>query len=397
MLRILYGFFALVLLSTLSLAATPVADLPEVKELVDPFKFNDGSRVKTPADWAKRREEIKTLLADYEYGHLPPAPEEMEVSVGEPTPFGDSGAKELPVELTLRQDDRELVLNLRVVLPSGSDKVPVLIQPTFINRRNQPVNQELANRFPDPALQVVDRGYAYAEFLAPEVAADNKEQARKSGIYELLGDDINCGGLMAWAWGFHRVIDALEEIERIDTDKVVVTGHSRYGKAALVAGAFDDRIAVTAPSHSGCGGAAPYRFIYGKSEQLHNVVGAFPYWFQPKFGEFVDHVDQLPFDQHLLLAAVAPRALLSTEGTEDYWINPEGSQLTYLAAKEVYKFLDAEDKISIHFREVGHIPNNGDVLDFADHVFFDKPLDAQFGKLPYPVAKNGYSWKAPEE
>jgi hypothetical protein len=381
----------------MSLAATPVADLPEVKELADPFKFNDGSRVKSPADWGKRRDEIKGLLAENEYGHLPPAPEEMEVNVGEPTPFGENGAKELPVELTLRQDDRELVLNLRVVLPAGSDKVPVLIQPTFINRRNRPVNQEFANRFPDPAQQVVDRGYAYAEFLATEVAADNKEQARNGGIYELFGKDIDCGGLMAWAWGFHRVIDALEEIERIDTDKVVITGHSRYGKAALVAGAFDDRIAVTAPSHSGCGGAAPYRFIYGKSEQLHNVVGAFPYWFQPKFNEFVDHVDQLPVDQHLLLAAVAPRALLSTEGTEDYWINPEGSQLTYLAAKEVYKLLGADDKISIHFREVGHIPNNGDVLDFADHVFFDKPLDEQFGKLPYPVAKNGYSWKAPTE
>lgn len=246
-------------------------------------------------------------------------------------------------------------------------------------------------------MQVVDRGYAYIEFLAPEVAADNKEQARKGGIYELFGDDIDCGGLMAWAWGFHRVLDVLEDFERIDTDKVVVTGHSRYGKAALVAGAFDNRIAVTAPSHSGCGGAAPYRFIYGKSEQLHNIVGAFPYWFQPKFSEFVDNVDRLPVDQHLLLAAVAPRPVLSTEGTEDYWINPEGSQLTYLAAKEVYKFLGADDQISIHFREVGHIPNNGDVLDFADHVFFDKPLDEQFGKLPYPVAKNGYSWKAPAE
>jgi hypothetical protein len=379
------------------IAATPVADLPEVKELANPFKFNDGSPVKTPDDWAKRRDEIKELLAEYEYGHLPPTPKQWEVSVGEPTAFGDKGAKELPVELTLRHDDRELVMNLRVVLPAGKEKVPVLIQPTFINRRNRPVNQELANRFPDPAEQVVDRGYAYVEFLAPEVAADNKEQARKGGIYTLFGDDIDCGGLMAWAWGFHRVVDVLEDLGRIDTDKVVVTGHSRYGKAALVAGAFDDRIAVTAPSHSGCGGAAPYRFIYGKSEQLHNIVGAFPYWFQPKFSEFVGNVDRLPVDQHLLLAAVAPRAVLSTEGTEDYWINPEGSQLTYLAAKEVYKFLGADDKISIHFREVGHIPNNGDVLDFADHVFFDKPLDQQFGKLPYPVAKNGYSWKAPAE
>jgi hypothetical protein len=156
-----------------ALAAEPVDKLPEVKELADPYKFNDVSPMKTPADWAKRRDEIKELLAEYEYGHLPPAPKQWEISVGEPTPIGEKGAKELPVELTLRHDDRELVMNLRVVLPAGNEKVPVLIQPTFINRRNRPMNQELANRFPDPALQVTDRGYAYVEFLAPEVAADN--------------------------------------------------------------------------------------------------------------------------------------------------------------------------------------------------------------------------------
>ncbi len=70
---------------------------------------------------------------------------------------------------------------------------------------------------------------------------------------------------MAWAWGVHRVIDAIEKVDRIDAKKVIVTGHSRYGKAALVAGAFDERIALTVPSHAGCAGGAPYRFIYGKS------------------------------------------------------------------------------------------------------------------------------------
>jgi hypothetical protein len=176
---------------------------------------------------------------------------------------------------------------------------------------------------------------------------------------------------------------------------VIVTGHSRYGKAALIAGAFDERIALTVPSHSGCAGAAPYRFIYGKSEQLHDVAGAFPYWFRPDFNQFVGKVERLPVDQHLLLALVAPRALLCTEGTQDTWINPEGAQLTHVAAKKVYDFLEAGNRISIRYRPVGHIPNNDDLLDFADRVFFGKPLPAEFGKLPYQHEKNGFTWDVP--
>src|SRR5205807_9302 len=104
---------------------------------------------------------------------------------------------------------------------------------------------------------------AVAEFSFNQVAADSKTNPRGGGIYQLYGDKIDCGALMAWAWGVSRVIDALETVAEVDTTKVVITGHSRYGKAVLVAGAFDERIAVTVPSHSGSAGVAPFRFIYG--------------------------------------------------------------------------------------------------------------------------------------
>ena len=147
---------------------------------------------------------------------------------------------------------------------------------------------------------------------------------------------------------------------------------------------------------SGCAGTAPFRFIYGKSEQLHNIVGAFPYWFRPDFNRFAGNVQRLPVDQHLLKALVAPRALLDTEGTEDAWTNPEGAQLTHLAAKKVYEFLGAGDKISIRYRPVGHIPSNDDLLEFADHVFFGRRLSDEFGALAYPVAKHGFNWHSPQ-
>jgi hypothetical protein len=181
---------------------------------------------------------------------------------------------------------------------------------------------------------ITSRGYAVVEFSFNDLAVDNKDRARTVGVYHLFGDTIDCGALMAWAWGVHRVIDALESVETVDAKKAVVTGHSRYGKAALIAGAFDERIAVTVPSHSGCAGASPYRFIFGKSEQLHNVVGSFPHWFRPDFNQFVDNVPRLPVDQHLLLALVAPRPLMNTEGTQDTWINPQGAQISHVAAKK---------------------------------------------------------------
>jgi hypothetical protein len=88
--------------------------------------------------------------------------------------------------------------------------------------------------------------------------------------------------------------------------------------------------------------------------------------------------------------------MLLTEGTEDHWINPEGAQATYLAAKKVYDFLGAGDKLSIRYRPVGHIPSNEDLLDYADHVFFGKPLPEEFGNLAYPVATNAFTWDEPE-
>ncbi len=96
------------------------------------------------------------------------------------------------------------------------------------------------------------------------------------------------------------------------------------------------------------------------------------------------------------MALVAPRALMNTEGTQDIWINPQGAQLTYSAAKKVYEFLKAGDRISIRYRPVGHIPSTEDLLAYADHVFFHKPLPKEFGQLPYPEDKRGFTWDVPK-
>ena len=361
--------------------------LPATRELPNPFMLADGSKVRTPDDWQRRRGELKSLFEDYEYGHLPPKPEKMTVRRGDALKDPASGVNREEWRLDMQHGGKTMSLDVTLTLPKdASEPVPVVVQGGFGGRRRP--RGTISNA-------IVEGGYALAEVDFMQIVIDNKEQARESGIYELFGEDIDCGALMAWAWGMHRAIDALVEDDRIDPKKIVVTGHSRYGKAALVAGAFDERIALTVPSHSGCAGSAPFRFIFGNSEQLQNIVGFAPHWFRPDFNRFADKVDELPLDQHLLKALVAPRALLATEGTEDAWTNPEGSQLTNLAAAEVYKFLDAGDQLSIRFRPVGHIPSSEDLIEFGNHVFFDKPLSAEFGKLAYPREAEGFTWSAP--
>jgi endo-1,4-beta-xylanase len=366
----------------------PAGELPKIKELPNPFIFSDGSLVRAAGDWERRRKELKNLFQDYMYGHLPPKPEKMRIKRGEQIIDKENQVILQDLELKLEHKDKTLTMHIRLALPQNAKgPVPVVIQSGFGRR-----GAASGRRF----TVFTKRGYAFAECNFQEAAPDNKNHTRTTGVYQLFGAKIDCGALMAWAWCVHRVIDVLETVDKVDAKKTVVTGHSRYGKASLIAGAFDERIALTVPSHSGCAGAAPYRFIYGKSEQLHNIVGVFPHWFRPNFNQFIGKVQNLPVDQHELLALVAPRALLATEGTKDTWINPEGAQLTYLAAKKVYAFLNAGDKISIRYRPVGHIPSNEDLLDYADHVFFKKPLSEEFGKLAYKEEKKGFTWDVPK-
>src|SRR6185437_6171722 len=124
----------------------------------------------------------------------------------------------------------------------------------------------------------------------------------------------------------------------------------------------------------------------------------FPNWFGPHFKQFIGHVEQLPFDQHEVRALVAPRALLNTDGLGDVWANGPGTQETYLASLEVFKFLGVPQKIGLHWREGKHAHTLEDftaLLDFADHVLMGKPAAQDFTKLPFPNEPKAFGWSAP--
>ena len=147
------------------------------------------------------------------------------------------------------------------------------------------------------------------------------------------------GTIAAWAWGIERAVDYLRSDKDIDKARIAVVGHSRLGKTALLAGAFDERIALVIPHQAGCGGTAPSRGTVGESVKRINT--SFPYWFDATFKEFNDQPDRLPFDQNCLVALVAPRPVLFTNGVEDTWSNSKGQFEVLRAADAVYRFLDA--------------------------------------------------------
>jgi hypothetical protein len=189
--------------------------------------------------------------------------------------------------------------------------------------------------------QSIDRGYAVATFCCDDVEEDRTNAI--GGARELIhapraADDW--GTVAAWAWGLQRMVDYLREDRDMDRRRIALVGHSRLGKAALLAGAFDERVALVIPLQAGCGGTAPSRGSTGESVKEINT--RFPEWFCGVFKEFNDQPERLPFDQNCLIALCAPRPILLGAAVEDTWANPAGAFEMLRSADGAYRLLGAE-------------------------------------------------------
>jgi hypothetical protein len=364
-----------------------VDELADVKELPDPFLMNNGRRVKTRADWTRRREEIKAMMLYYQYGHMPPKPKIIIAKELSSETVYDDAATKKHILLSMGPK-RKININVGVIIPNGTGPFPVILK----NDRdifNVPIAEE-----------IVKRGYIVADYDRTDLDPDTKDAV---GPAQAAYPDYDWATLAVWAWGGMRVIDYLVTLGVVDENKIAFTGHSRGGKTALLAGALDERIALVVPNGSGCGGAGCYRFEGEKSESLERITAPerFAYWFHPRFRNFADKETKLPFDQHFLKALVAPRALISIDALGDLWANPYGTQQSHRGAQPVFEFLGAADKLGIYFRTGGHAQNEDDwgtLVDFADKVFFGKtPASGKrFDKLPFPDAPRPFSWSAPK-
>lgn len=361
-------------------------DFPRVEKLPDPFLFLDGSRVASREDWARRREEIKDLMLRIQYGHLPDAAGPVTlVKVVERETLHDGVSVHEKHELSMGPEGR-MRAEIELYFPATAQgPCPVIL----CIGRDAPIIREMN-----------ERGYIFAGFSAAQF--DKSEEGKPTeGQVQKFFPECDGGTLAAWAWGACRMLDYLQTLPQVDDSKVAITGHSRSGKAALLAGAVDERFAIVNPNGSGCGGAGLYRILGPISENLHAITHPkrWQEWFHKDFRAYAKKEAHLPFDQHFLRALVAPRPVLSTDGTEDHWANPLGTQLNYLAAQPVFDFLGVPQNNAMYFRPGEHDHNEVDfraLLVFADLHFFGKQPSIEFNKLPLPENKLDVDWVMPQ-
>ena len=354
--------------------------------LPDPLKLQNGKPVTSPSVWwNKRRPELVELFSREMYGRAPANAPKVAWEIQGATQSEIGGVPALTEHLVGHVDnarDPAIAVGIQtdLTLPASSDHhIPVMIVLTWTGKWNGPPIP--AGNDPDWREQLLKAGWGYAEYVPVSVQADNAEGLTK-GMIGLMNrggprklDDW--GALRAWAWGASRVLDYLESDGRIDSRRIGIEGHSRYGKAALVAEAFDPRIAIGFISSSGAGGAKLLRRNYG--EQLENLAGGEDYWLAGNFIKYAGPktVDDLPVDAHELIALCAPRPVFVSAGTKeagDGWVDARGSFLAEVVAGPVYRLLGAKDLGTSEYPPLGTPLISGE-LGFRQH---------QYGHTPQP-------------
>ena len=259
------------------------------------------------------------------------------------------------------------------------------------NRATEASRGVYARRWPVETM--LARGYGMATACYGDIFPDRPD-GRADSVLAALGrpttGDLPTdepGAIAAWAWGLSRILDWLIRLPEVDPTRVIVVGHSRNGKAALWAGACDERFAMVVSNNSGCGGAALERRNYG--ETIADITTRFPHWFCPAFATYAGREDQLPTDAHTLLATAAPRPLYVASASEDRWADPRGEFLAAVASEPVWKLfgltglgtaewppvdMPVGTRIGYHVRSGGHDLLEYDWLRFAN--FADKQLPA---------------------
>jgi len=342
----------------------PPAQLPARPGLPDPTVMLDGTRVATKADWeAKRRPELKALFEHYMYGRRPADPAKVTAKVlfSDDKAFDGTGTL-TEVELTVGGPEWPKVY-LLIARPNASAPVGCFVGPNFggnhlltTDSRVRIPTAWVPDRYPGveknrataagrgkqadswPLADVVARGYAVATFYCGDIQPDRPDV--KEGIRAVVpgtGDPADTATIMWWAWGVSRAVDYLMTATGIDARRLAVVGHSRLGKTALLAGAFDARLAVVIPNQAGCGGSGPSRHSDPKAEPVERINKAFPHWFNGHFKTFGADPSKLPFDQNGLVAVCAPRPVLFTNAADDLWANPSGQFEVLRAANPAYK------------------------------------------------------------
>jgi dienelactone hydrolase len=318
---------------------TPSTPSPQAA-LPDALTFADGTRVATASDWTKRRAELLELFRKHVYGRAPVGkPDTLRFRVHDVTPgMMDGKATRKQVTISYAGPGGEESFNLLLFIPTEGVTMPPPVFLLLCNRGATNIDPTRKTQSPFwPAEEIVARGYAAAAIELSDVAPDRAD-GHTAGVHKVFPYTGNpneaWGTIAAWAWAASRVLDYLETDRDVNAKQVAVVGHSRGGKAALWAGAQDERFAFVVSNNSGSTGAALARNKNG--ERVANITKTFPHWFCKNYNTFAGREEALPVDQHQLLALMAPRPIYVASASEDTWADPKAEFQACTLAAPVY-------------------------------------------------------------
>lgn len=354
----------------------PIEALPQLEGLPPLLRDESGAEIKTPEQWAARRTSLLELVEHYMWGCGPAydAPVKGEVLKSE---AALDGAARRDTVRVFYGPEFQGYFDMEVLFRDDGRKKPVITWSLFAENKPCPVERAL----------ILERGYVLCSFYREQMTPD---VPGTTGMAQALYPEYDWGAIRIWAFQHSLAASYLVTQPYADANALVALGHSRGGKAALAAGILDPRFAVTAANNSGCGGCGNFRYLGTRdgltqdpelTECLGCVAGAFPHWWNPIFPGFgktqkpyaLRDEARLPFDGHTLRALVAPRALFSSEGLDDAWANPYGSQMNQKAAQPVFDLLGVPENNRLFLREGPHQLGETDwlaLLDFCDQKFF---------------------------
>ncbi len=364
-------FFQLLAIFFLSpyLSAQDEANYDETKvpqfELPALLLTQDGQMVNDSSEWIeKRRPQLLQLFEREMYGSFPGDHLTVDfILIGNEIVF-DGRARRKQVVMQVGNGDDQVDINILIYLPTqittpvpiflglnfyGNHTIhsdPGIVVPTSWTRNNEDFG--ITNHHPTEASRgvrasrwevdsLLEHGFGLAAIYYGDIDPDI-DDGFENGIHGLLPDDVDkstLSSIAAWSWGLSRAMDFFEQERSIDHEKVIVIGHSRLGKTSLWAGATDERFAMVISNDSGCGGAALSRRRFG--ETVNRINHSFPHWFCKNFDVYNNREDALPFDQHGLIALIAPRPVYVASASEDLWADPRGEYLSAREASIVYQ------------------------------------------------------------
>ena len=334
--------------------------------LPDPLLLADGKPVRDAKTWnEKRRGEIVRLFEENQYGRAPGRPAAMSFDVFDKgTPALDGKAIRRQVTIYFSADKAGPKMDLLVYVPANAaGPVPLLLNIGFSansstvndpgvkvgevwgrDKKKVPAGQGM-NFGRVNVARLLDAGLGFATVYYGDIDPDFlggvpygvRALYLKPGQSEPAPDEW--GSIAAWAWGLSRAMDYLETDKGVDAKRVAIMGVSRLGKTVMWAGAHDTRIALVIASCSGEGGAALSRRNYGETIAHLTEATRYPYQFAGNYAKYANQVDRLPVDGHMLVALIAPRAVLLQTGDKDFWSDPRGEFLAAVAAGPVYRLL----------------------------------------------------------